>query len=144
MAWTGNHLEDWYGGTAPDLNEQQRTVAASILWLLKGDAGQRALAAWSYGWQPSQSASGTEWMVPYLAELLGDPYDVVRYISANSIKTLAGYEGFSYDFVGPRDDRIADALELLNNWRNTLASRTRQDPQLLFGSDGQLDTFFDL
>ena len=140
LAWTGNHLEDWYGGAAPDLNEQQRTVAASILWLLKGDAGQRALAAWSYGWQPSQSASGTEWMVPYLAELLGDPYDVVRYISANSIKTLAGYEGFSYDFVGPRDDRIADALELLNNWRNTLASRTRQDPQLLFGSDGQLDT----
>ena len=139
LSWTGNHLQDWYGSAAPNLNEQQRTIAASVLWLLKGDAGQRALAAWSYGWQPAQSASGTEWMVPYLGELLGDPYDVVRYISANSIKTLSGYEGFSYDFVGTRDERIAAAVKLLNQWRNTSASRARQDPQLLFGPDGQPD-----
>ena len=30
-----------------------------LLWLLRGDAGQRALVAWSMGWQPAQQASGT-------------------------------------------------------------------------------------
>ena len=46
-------------------------------------------------------------MAPYLATLLEDPYPVVRYIAARSLKELPGFETFSYDYVatGPGDLR---------------------------------------
>ncbi len=140
LAWTSDALDDWYGHDRPALDDDEEYVAASILWLLRGDAGQRALAAWSYGWEPAQTASGTSWMVPYLGELLGDPYDTVRYIAAGSLRTLPGYAAFDYDFTGDRDDRIAAAVGALTNWRESTRSRERRDPELLFGLDGMLDT----
>jgi len=115
-------------------------VAASLLWLLRGDAGQRALTAWSYGWQPAQEASGTSWMVPYLGELLGDRYDAVRYIAAQSLRTIPGFETLQYDFTGDRDDRIEAAVGALRSWRNSALARARRDPELLFAADGTLDT----
>ena len=57
-------------GHALDADEQ--SVAASLLWLLKGDAGQRAIVAQSMGWAPAQQASGTGWMAPYLALMQKD------------------------------------------------------------------------
>ena len=64
------------------MSDDDRTVAASLVSLLKGDAGQRAIVAQAFGWPPAQRASGTNWMAPYLALLLNDPYDAVRYIAA--------------------------------------------------------------
>ena len=58
------------GGTAspkPALDADEQSVAASVLTLLKGDAGQRAIVAQSMGWAPAQQASGTGWLAPYLA-----------------------------------------------------------------------------
>ena len=40
----------------------KKTVAAAVLWAVQGDAGQRALAAWSMGWSPAQTASGKDWL----------------------------------------------------------------------------------
>ena len=140
LAWSAGHLREWYEQPAPGLDDDERTVAASILWLLRGDAGQRALAAWSYGWEPAQTASGTSWMVPYLGELLGDPYDAVRFIAAKSLRTIPGFETLQYDFTGTRDDRIVAAVGALRAWRNSTPARTRRDPALLFGTDGTLDT----
>ena len=140
LAWSADRLRDWYGQSPPDLRAEERSVAASVLWLLRGDAGQRALSAWSYGWEPAQEASGTSWMVPYLGELLGDPYDAVRFIAAGSLRTIPGFETLRYDFAGNRDDRIAAAVGALRAWRNSPRARTRRDPELLFGADGALDT----
>ena len=140
LAWSAEHLRDWYAQPVPDLDAAERTVAASILWLLRGDAGQRAVTAWSYGWEPAQAASGTSWMVPYLGELLGDPYDAVRFIAARSLHTIPGYETLRYDFAGDRRDRIDAAVDALGAWRNSTRSRERRDPELLFGPDGTLDT----
>ena len=140
LAWTADALGNWYGQASPPLDDDERRVAASVLWLLRGDAGQRALAAWSYGWPPAQEASGTSWMVPYLGELLGDSYDTVRYIAARSLRTLPGYASFDYDFTGDRDDRIAAAVRALTDWRESTRSRERRDPELLFSPDGALDT----
>ena len=140
LAWSGEYLREWYDLLIPPLDKDQRTVAASILWLLKGDAGQRAVTAWSYGWRPAQTASGTSWMVPYLGELLGDPYDTVRYIADRALQTVPGYEGLNYDFVGNRGDRLATAVDVITTWRNGTQSRARRDPQLLFNADGILDT----
>lgn len=140
LAWSAERLRDWYGQPAPGLDRDERTVAASILWLLRGDAGQRALTAWSTGWEPAQQASGTTWMVPYLGELLGDPYDAVRFIAARSLRTIPGFETLRYDFTGDRGERIDAAVGALRTWRNSPAARARRDPELLFGLDGALDT----
>ena len=140
LAWSAEQMRDWYGQSPPDLGNDERSVAASILWLLRGDAGQRALTAWSYGWGPAQEASGTSWMVPYLGELLGDPYDAVRFISARSLRTISGFETLQYDFTGSRDARIEAAVGALRAWRNSTLARARRDPELLFGIDGALDT----
>jgi hypothetical protein len=88
LAWTARYLENWYGVTAPALDGDETAVAASLLWLLKGDAGQRAIVAQSMGWTPAQQASGTGWLTPYLALTAKDSYDAVRYIAARSQRTL--------------------------------------------------------
>ena len=140
LAWSADHLRNWYAQPAPPLDDNERSVAASILWLLRGDAGQRALAAWSYGWEPAQEVSGTSWMAPYLGELLGDRYDAVRFIAARSLRTIPGFETLQYDFTGDRQDRIEAAVGALRAWRNGSLARARRDPELLFGVDGTLDT----
>jgi cytochrome c552/cytochrome c554/c'-like protein len=88
LAWTAEYLEQWYRTPKPTLNDDERSVAASVLTLLKGDAGQRAIVAQSMGWGPAQQASGAGWIAPYLALMEKDPYDAVRHIAARSLKTL--------------------------------------------------------
>ncbi len=48
------------------MSDEQKTVSASLLWLLKGNAVQRVLAAWSFGWEPARQASGDNWQVGFL------------------------------------------------------------------------------
>jgi hypothetical protein len=88
LAWTAQYLEEWYGVTRPALDDDETSVAASLLWLLKGDAGQRAIVAQSMGWTAAQQASGSGWLTPYLALTAKDSYDAVRYIAARSQRTL--------------------------------------------------------
>ena len=88
LGWTAQYLEQWYGVTRPVLDTDETSVAASLLWLLKGDAGQRAIVAQSMGWTAAQQASGREWLMPYLALTAKDSYDAVRYIAARSQRTL--------------------------------------------------------
>jgi hypothetical protein len=75
LAWTATYLETWYGVTPPPLGDDERSVAASLLALLKGDAGQRAIVAQSMGWPAAQQASGSGWLTPYLALTARDSYD---------------------------------------------------------------------
>ena len=72
----------------PRLTNDQRCIAVFILWILSGDAGQRALVAWSMGWQSAQQASGSHWMGSYFAQLLEDPYDAVRFAAYRSLRQL--------------------------------------------------------
>jgi hypothetical protein len=88
LGWTAQYLDAWYGLKPPALADQEQSVAASLLWLLKGDAGQRAIVAQSMGWPAAQQASGTGWLAPYLALTAKDSYDAVRYIAARSQRTL--------------------------------------------------------
>ena len=88
LAWTAAALEDWYGVERPALSDDEEQVAASLLWLLKGDAGQRAIVAQAMGWDAAQQASGSAWLAPYLALAERDQYDAVRLIAARSRRTL--------------------------------------------------------
>jgi len=88
LAWTAQYLNDWYGVAKPSLDADESSVAASVLVLLKGDAGQRAIVAESMGWSAAQQASGRAWLAPYLALTAKDSYDAVRYIASRSQRTL--------------------------------------------------------
>jgi hypothetical protein len=92
LAWTAEYLERWYRTPPPPLSDDERRVAASVLTLLKGDAGQRAIVAQSMGWESAKQASGAGWMAPYLALLQKDPYDAVRHIAARSLRTLPPFK----------------------------------------------------
>ena len=137
LEWTATYLEQWYGTPKPALSEDDRSVAASLVGLLKGDAGQRAIVAQSMGWEPAQQASGTSWIPPYLALLLDDPYDAVRFITSRSLDTLPGFTGFTFNFVAPASAREAMRVKALEIWRRANAATDRRiDATLLINVDG--------
>lgn len=117
LQWSASHLSQWYGQELPELDPDQRELAASVLAVLKGDAGQRALAAWNLGWPVAKEVSGDQWIAPLLAELLNDPYDVVRFIAHRSLRKLPGYEDFAFDFYGPPGARAAAAERARSQWK---------------------------
>lgn len=121
LQWTAAHLESWYGQPAPPLDDDQRSIAASVLWAVRGDASQRALMAWSFGWQPAREVSGSSWMTPFLVQLLPDPYDAVRYMAHRSLRTMPGYREVGYDFVGPAQERVDAGWRILADWQQHVA-----------------------
>ena len=137
LAWTAKHLEQWYNIPAPKLSEQEKEVASSIRWILKGDAGQRAIAGWHFGWEPARQASGTQWMAPYLAELLTDTYDVVRFIGYHSLKELPGFSDFSYDFVGSEEAQQLARDKALELWI-TSGNKASSSNALLINEQSEL------
>ncbi|HEU4419275.1 MAG TPA: cytochrome c3 family protein [Planctomycetota bacterium] len=142
LQWTAEHLNAKWGIKAPELDEEQRTVAASVRWLLSGDAGQRVLAAWSFGWRDAQLASGTDWQAPYLARLLDDPYYVVRFNAARSLRSLHGGGGelADYDFLAAAPAARAFGERVHTAWASGYRGGPR--PAVLLGTDGlQLDAF---
>lgn len=126
LAWTQQHLSERYGAKSQPLTEEQQSTAASLLWLLKGHAAQRAITAWHVGWQPAQRASGTNWLAPFQARLLTDPYGVVRYVAARSLRTLPGFGDFQYDFLGSESDLKQSVRKAAVQWQthNTVTNRT--------------------
>ena len=137
LAWTADTLNAWYGTPIPSLSNDDTIVAASLVTLLKGDAGQRAIVAQGLGWPAAQQASGTTWMAPYLALLLDDPYDAVRYIASRSIRTLPGFAAFQFDFVAAPQARAEGRVRALEVWRDTRSTAGRDaNPALLFTPSG--------
>jgi hypothetical protein len=131
LAWTSQHLQDWYGIAPPSLSHDEASIAGSILWLLRGDAGQRALMAWSYGWSDARSASGTDWMAPYLAQLLEDPYAAVRLVAERSLRTLAGYERLDYNFLETAKELAAANQRVRSFWSSSSNRERVTNPAVL-------------
>jgi predicted CXXCH cytochrome family protein len=119
LSWTARYLSEWYGQPAIAAGGDNETIAAAPLGLLQGDAGLRALYAWHMGWPEARGVSGEQWLAPLLAETLNDPYDVVRYISGRSLRSLAGFGGFRYDFISSPEERARAAAEALRLWSET-------------------------
>ena len=138
LDWAATHLEEWYQIPKPSLSADQRSVAASLLWLLSGDAGQRALMAWSLGWEPARQASGTGWMAPYLAQLLVDPYDAVRFLAHRSLRTLPSFQGFRYDFVASPSQRRAAKAQAGRIWSQKPIEERAVGASTLISSQGRL------
>lgn len=114
--WTSERLADWYGQQRQTLPPEERRVAAGALWTLKGNAAQRALAAWHFGWKPAQRASGTGWMPPFLAGLLDDPYSAVRLIAGRSLRTLPRHHSDRFDFLASKAERAKARARVVQRW----------------------------
>ncbi len=136
LAWTSQNLSAWYKMPEAPLSDENTSVAASVLWALKGDAGQRALMAWHMGWQPARDTSDSSWFPPYLATLLDDPYPTVRYIAGRSLKRLPGFENFSYDSVAPVDELDRARDQAMDLWQRT--AKPEPNPSLLMETNGVL------
>ncbi len=140
LDWTARTLTEWYGQPKAELNTEQTSTAASLLWLLKGDAGQRALAAWHLGWEPARRASDEHWQAPHLALLLDDPYSAVRYIAHKSLRQLPGFADFAFDFVGPSEARGRAKEQAFNRWIQQRSKPVEKNlAARLLKADGQPD-----
>jgi hypothetical protein len=137
LAWSARRLERWYGTPPPErLGPLQQAVAASVLWALTGEAGQRALIAWHMGWEPAHAASGADWLAPYLAHLLADPYAATRSAAYRSLRRLSGFEDFEYDPAASSEERKAAAERALDRWQASNGSRRSSGRAILI--DGRL------
>ncbi|MCA9539075.1 MAG: hypothetical protein KC620_09310 [Myxococcales bacterium] len=117
LAQVAERLTAWYG--QPPLPEVADDLGASaaLAWLLRGDAVQRAAAAWHLGWAPARAASGDGWQAIYLAALLDDPYAVVRFIAARSLRAQPGFGDFEYDYTAAPADRLEAVERAATRWR---------------------------
>lgn len=116
LAWTRDNLVAQYGMDSLPVPDGSGDVAASVFWLLQGDAKRRAIAAWHMGWDDARKISGSEWMVPFLSIGLQDPYGVVRYISRESLKSIRGFEEFEYNFLDDRENLRKSSELAVRQW----------------------------
>ncbi|WP_261340177.1 cytochrome c3 family protein [Rhodopirellula baltica] len=137
MKWTANHLSDWYSIDAPELDADQSEIAASILWLLKGDAANRALAAWTMGWSDAQATSDNDWQSIYLAQLLNDPYLAIRLIARRSLQTLPGLAELEMMPLGSDAERGEAIRSIIATWDQEQHSA---NPALLLGPQNTVQT----
>ncbi|MEX0728467.1 MAG: cytochrome c3 family protein [Planctomycetaceae bacterium] len=137
--WTADHLTKWYGAPPVEMDGDQKSIAASLLWLYRGNAVQRAVVANSFGWSDAQSASGTNWFAPHLAALLDDPYSAVRFIGERSLRTLPEYETLEYDYIGSPYDRARAAEVVREVWQSGNGAVGRDDlSTILLKSPGSI------
>jgi hypothetical protein len=137
LAWTADSLARWYGTPEPALDADQSTIAAGVRWALSGDAGLRALAAWHMGFSGTHEAAGTDWMPPYLGQLLEDPYDAVRFRAWRSLRELAGFADLGYEPSLPVEARAEAHVRVLELWRARASGGA--DPRLLLSGRGELE-----
>jgi hypothetical protein len=147
LGWTQEYLSEWYDAPDVELDEEQQKRSAMAVLLLTGDAGQRALAGWSMGWDAARTASGEKWIAPYLTQLLDDPYPAVRYIAARSLRRIDSFHDFEYDFVGSAEHRQEAQRRARGIWESRRDARLDQTGEaILIDAEGRLDrsTFHEL
>jgi hypothetical protein len=144
LAWTAENLQTWYNQSVPELSHDDRAIAASVQWILKGDAGQRALIAWGMGWDAAQKIAGRDWLYPYLIYSLTDPYAAVRFDAWKSLQTLPGFSGFSFNYTAG-DRSLGDAAtRAYQKWlREVRDTKTANPAETAIDGDGrfQEETF---
>lgn len=135
LAWTAAQLQAGWGLASSPIENHDPTRAAAVEHLVRGDAGQRALAAWAFGWGPAQKASGFDWMAPLLVRTLADDYAAVRWVALRSLRSLPGFEALDWSHAGAIDNRPLDqaALGQLDaRWPGS----TRVDPAVYANPEG--------
>ena len=144
LAWTAQNLHAWYNQPLPELSQDDRTIAAAVQWILKGDAGQRALIAWAMGWESAQKVAGRDWLYPYLIYGITDPYPAVRFDAWKSLQTLPGFSDLLFTYTA-RDPSLSEAAtQVYEKWLHRVRDvNAVYRPKTALDSDGrfQKDVF---
>jgi len=138
LGWTATQLTQWYGAPKPNLTEDDQNTSAAVLSALRGDANQRALAAWHMGWTPALETSGRDWVTPYLSQLLTDRYSAVRYVAYHSLKRQPAFVNLKYDYLGTAEERRAVQEKALQLAFARPLANTKSS--VLINSDGRWQT----
>lgn len=140
--WVSSHLRDWYGQPLDEKQAEEDSISVAAEHLLQGDAAQRAIALAAFGWKPAQEASGTDWMEPLLLIGLDDPYDAVRIIASDALKTLPKRMSEEIDPLASREDRTAQiqaAVKKLEERLRIPNDRLDERSKVLFDAQGKFD-----
>lgn len=127
LAWTAEHLERWFNQAVPPLGPEDRIVPESTRLALSGDAGQRALIAWHFGWAPAREASGDKWIPPVLGQLLDDPYAAVRCIAERSLRNDPALVPDGYDYTVEPGSRPPAASAVWERWRGAIGTAAQAE-----------------
>ncbi|CAN5385045.1 multiheme c-type cytochrome [soil metagenome] len=140
LSWTAAKLQTWYQQPLPELSDDDKTISAAVQWLVKGDAGQRALLAWGMGWEPAQKISGRDWLYPYLIYSLLDPYAAVRFDAWKSLQTLHGFSDFKFTYTADTD-KLSEFVRLgYEKWWNELRpAHPSFDPKTALDTGGRFN-----
>lgn len=139
LAWAAEYLSKWYQDPGIRMSDDEREIAAGVQWVLRGDAAQRIVTAWSMGWKSAQQISGHEWMAPFLAHLLEDPYSAVRYVAYRSLRTLPHHGDLQYDFIGSREQQARVKKQALDSWNRSRPNQSKMGgSRVLLDSQGAL------
>jgi hypothetical protein len=115
LDWTAGHMASRYGKRRPALDDDQRRIAASLLYLYKGDASQRALAVHSIGWAPARAVAGEDWLLPHLLHAFDDPYEVVGLVAYRALRQFAAGKELTSEFLAlPPEMRRAAVEKAIN------------------------------
>lgn len=142
LAWTGAKLAEWYGQPGPSraMDADERSVAAGALWMLRGDAAQRALIGWAMGQPKAHAAGGSTWMAPHLAIALDDSYSAVRYIAAEALQALPGFGALDFNYTAPEAQTHEAAVAAFARARELVrASGEAPAPATVVRPDGTFD-----
>ena len=127
------------------MSEDDKTISAAVQWLVKGDAGQRALLAWGMGWEPAQKISGRDWLYPFLTYSLLDPYAAVRFDAWKSLQTLPGFADFPISPTPPTPKTLGAAVKRGYEkwWNDVRPANPNFDPKTVLDPEGrfQQDVF---
>lgn len=137
LEWSSRRLTKWYGHRQPKLDNDDKSISAMLKMLLKGDAGQRAIAAWNMGWEPARKASGGNWQAPWLIRTMNDPYAAVRYIAHKALMADPTFAGTPFDYTAPLAKRATQIDAIFE--RQAAAELLGQAPhaQLLLDAQGK-------
>src|SRR6476646_7339604 len=144
LAWTAEKLGTWYHQPVPQLVPDDQNIAAAVQWILKGEAGQRALIAWGMGWESAQQTAGRDWLYPYLIYSLNDPYAAVRFDAWKSLQTLPGFSDFSFTYTAADDYLREISTRAYEKWLRDVRERNvTYRPETVLDADGRFrqDTF---
>jgi hypothetical protein len=138
LAWTAKKLEAWYHQPVPELGPDDQNIASAVQFILKGDAGQRALIAWGMGWASAQKTAGRDWLYPYLIYSLNDRYAAVRFDAWKSLQTLPGFSDFSFTYSASEDSLRDVSAQAYQKWLGQIRDpNTTYRPETGLNTDGR-------
>ena len=144
LKWASAKLSEWYGHPQSEIPAPFDNIAASVVWLLQGDAAQRTILAWHMGWDETFKTSSSAWRLPLLVQLLNDEYSATRFVSAFAISQLDIIgnilEDSGYHFIAPVEARRSAQQFIVNQWQVKLSPLTKANSEVLINDDGTIRT----